>query len=299
MNAEGALRAVRVLDKLLLGAKELQVRIGNIQHPLVLAYRNEMKSRVGPDAEEDEVDEATNDEDQGIASNIVTLLKEYEPELNKPLPGNVWRLDFPNKKFRWKIGQSLILLFLFFSFAEDNLSKLKKKSDKDAVRYRSIIFLVQTNIVLCFEASPFVWWKVLQLLWKIYGRKWIFTFLSIIHRYAWCIRSFRYDCCLSSYTNIVLVVLVTVVDRRDRNGGGEASADQSGDSKFSGNLQGKTTECVDFACHCSLTLYFAVCSYGGEEKSLRKWVCVRNGLCLQIAFLLRARLMRTQDDFAV
>ncbi|OQV18345.1 Nuclear factor of activated T-cells 5 [Hypsibius exemplaris] len=101
LNAEGALRAVRLLDKLLLGAKELQVKIGNKQHPLVLAYRNEMKARLGSSADEEDVDEPTMLVDANISESITLLVKDYEGDLSKPLP-------------------------------EDNLSKLKRKSDKDA-----------------------------------------------------------------------------------------------------------------------------------------------------------------------
>ena len=76
-----------MLDKLLLGVKELQVKIGNKQHPLVLAYRTDMRAKIGASAEEDQVDEATKREDYSVMDSIQLMLKEYEAELTKPLPG--------------------------------------------------------------------------------------------------------------------------------------------------------------------------------------------------------------------
>jgi hypothetical protein len=98
VNAEGALRAIRVLDKLLLGARDLQVKIGNKQHPMVLAYRNEMRSRLEPTAEEDQVDEITRREDQAVKDLIEMLLKDYENDLSKPLPGTTAALKKMSKR---------------------------------------------------------------------------------------------------------------------------------------------------------------------------------------------------------
>ncbi|XP_055334031.1 RNA-binding protein 25-like isoform X2 [Paramacrobiotus metropolitanus] len=85
-DAESALRAIRLLDKVRLAARDLQVKIGNKQHPLILAYQTVMKSRLGPDAPEDAVDEGTKLQDQVLAREIQIIIDDHEDELSKPLP---------------------------------------------------------------------------------------------------------------------------------------------------------------------------------------------------------------------
>lgn len=93
-SAESALRAVRLLHGLQLGAKELQVTMGNKQHPLVLAYRNRMESILGPNLDlEVDVDQVTRLQDEVIKKELQALLTEHEADLSKPLPGNLHKVN--------------------------------------------------------------------------------------------------------------------------------------------------------------------------------------------------------------
>ncbi|GAU91799.1 hypothetical protein RvY_03988 [Ramazzottius varieornatus] len=86
-SAESALRAVRLLHGLQLGAKELQVTMGNKQHPLVLVYRKRMESILGPNLDlEVDVDQVTRLQDEVIKKELQALLTEHEADLSKPLP---------------------------------------------------------------------------------------------------------------------------------------------------------------------------------------------------------------------
>lgn len=86
-DAESALRAIRLLDKVRLAQKELQVKIGNKCHPLIIAYKSLMATRLGPGVGEDAVDEGTKLQDQMILRDIDMIIEDHEDELTKILPG--------------------------------------------------------------------------------------------------------------------------------------------------------------------------------------------------------------------